>query len=456
MDGLAVNISVKAPKTQALPATQAVPLLEQGETADPNRLADELDYYRQVSQDIYLELGRLAKNLNLSLQDLTMAEVIHTQMDSPGEHLDLARNQVSDVLAMTEKATLNILDLVEQIQDECQEVRRQLLGLPSLPAPGEMEFTLGADPGWEEARALLPQILAQGEELNQQFQAQTADNTGAVAASLHFPLGEVLQIILEFCGNEALKQHLKMVITRQGEIFRTSEAEAAISRLAADLPEEEGFSQLPVEEVLRLLQAQCSDDRVKDLFNKMIASAGKLFPMPILPLEGHAVEAPADTSTSPGFLPLWNDFFQKLQQLSSLATAPPPPVPPGDIPENGAGVEAAIQGLDRITASLSRIMEALSFQDLSGQRLLQVLNLLRQVQVQVLSLVIAAGTKLKKKVERKEISVAESGALAQDEIDRLMQSVTTPPVDSEVPAASMGQQNLDQNAVNDLLTSLGF
>ena len=113
--------------------------------------------------------------------------------------------------------------------------------------------------------------------------------------------------------------------------------------------------------------------------------------------------------------------------------------------------------LDRITASLSRIMEALAFQDLSGQRLLQVLKLLRTIQFQILDMVVSAGTKLKKKAEQKGITVEESGVMAQDEIDRLLSNIVPPPLSSETAAEHCVEaQVLDQEAINSLLTNMGF
>jgi chemotaxis regulatin CheY-phosphate phosphatase CheZ len=112
--------------------------------------------------------------------------------------------------------------------------------------------------------------------------------------------------------------------------------------------------------------------------------------------------------------------------------------------------------LDRITTCLSRIMEALAFQDLSGQRLLQVLKLLRQIQLQILTMVVAAGTKLKKKAEQRGITLEESGVLAQDEIDRLMVTVTPPSSSPEAPMVAPEEQVLNQEAINNLLTNMGF
>jgi chemotaxis regulatin CheY-phosphate phosphatase CheZ len=464
VDGLALNISLKAPKGGVpLPGAVPVPQLTQGNGAETQRLTEELDYYRQISHDIYGELGHLAKTLNLSLQDLTLADVVQGQIDSPGEHIDQARIQVNDVLEMTEKATLNILDLVEQIREDCEDVRQQLISL----GPHEEDWE-AVDQGpmpavqGEETKALVAQILAQGEELNRQFQAQPGEAPPAAeeGGSLHFPLAEVLQIVLEFCGNEALKQHLKAVIAKQGEIFSTQEVEAAIMKLAASQPEEDGFSQFPVEEILKVLLSACQDNRVKDLFAKMLASAGKLFPMPVLPLEGHPVEAAAAPAPpapqKPDFLPLWEDFFQKVQKLAAQAETPPQLPVPAATPVEEEKIQKTISILDRITTSLSRIMEALAFQDLTGQRLLQILRLLRQIQLQILTMVVAAGTKLKKKAEQRGITLEESGVLAQDEIDRLMVTVTPPSSSPEAPMVAPEEQVLNQEAINNLLTNMGF
>jgi chemotaxis regulatin CheY-phosphate phosphatase CheZ len=464
VDGLALNICLKPPKG-GLPGAAAVPLPQSGHGNghESQRLVEELDYYRQISMDIYEELGQVAKKLNVSLQDLTMAEVIRCQVESPGEHLDQARIQLNDVLEMTEKATLNILDLVEQIREDCEAVRQQILSL----GPGEENWEEGTGPEgpkatiWgEETKAFLAQIVKQGQELNRQFQAPSAaEPPGEQSGGLYFPLGEILQIVLEFCGNEALKQHLKAVIAKQGEIFRAQEAEAAFARLAASQPEDDGFSQFPVEEVLKILHSTCEDKRFQDLFTKILSSAGKLFPMPMLPLEGHPVEAApgpveAPAPQPPSFLPLWEDFFHKIQELSAQAQTTPEAQAKPTLEE--AKIQETTIVLDRITASLSRIMEALAFQDLSGQRLLQVLNLLRSLQFQILTMVVAAGTKLKKKAEQKGITLEESGALAQDEIDRLLSNLGPTTSSSETAECPVEGRVLDQEAINNMLTSMGF
>ena len=80
VDGLALNICLKPPKegvSGAAPMAVPIPQLAPGNGHESGKLVEEADYYRQISLDIYTELGQLAKKLNLSLQDLTLAEVIN-------------------------------------------------------------------------------------------------------------------------------------------------------------------------------------------------------------------------------------------------------------------------------------------------------------------------------------------------------------------------------------------
>ena len=246
-----------------------------------------------------------------------------------------------------------------------------------------------------------------------------------------FSLADVLQILLEFCTNEKVKQHLKAVQAKQDAIFRTGEAEQALSLLATGVPQEDGFHQLPVEPLLNILRDHCTDDRVKDLFVKMASSAQKLFPVPALPLEAQEMEeAFGDELSEPQGNPEVAACWEKLQQnLKTLAEHEQANAPgkagSGSTLGANAEVKEILETVDRITDSLSRIIEALSFQDLSGQRLLKLLKIIRQLQVQVLSLLVAAGQRLLVNLDDQSFPPQESD-LARNELDRLLQTVATP------------------------------
>jgi chemotaxis regulatin CheY-phosphate phosphatase CheZ len=475
LDGMAITIHLKNQKppqpageaaVQAAsvpppPALQATPDASGNATEDGEALAEELDYYRQVSREIYEGLGKLSKDINLSIQDLSLAEIIQTTMGSPGEGLDQARNQVTDVLLMTEQATMNIMDLVDQIRDDCQTVQSKLQNFKESQPPDDLEEAAPEPVMDSGEQDLWDQILSQAEEMDHLCSsAEPPGDEAQPSASVPvFALSDILQILLEFCTNEKVKQHLKAVQAKQDAIFRTTEAERALSLLAAGAPVEDGFHQLPVEPLLNLLQSHCDDDRVKDLFAKMASSADKLFPVPALPLEAQEVEeefndGPGDFQGNPDVAPLWEKLHQSLKLLAERRQTGIPQVASTSGQQMGTSeVQEVLETVDRITHSLSRIVEALAFQDLSGQRLLKILKIIRQLQVQVLTLLVAVGHKLEVKPDDQS-QLGQESDQARKELEGLLHSVT-PPADQEFPDVP-DDQPLDQSAVNDLLTSMGF
>jgi chemotaxis regulatin CheY-phosphate phosphatase CheZ len=440
------------------PALEAGPAVSQAETQDIERLLNDLNHYRHVSQEIYEGLGKLAKDINLSIQDLSLAELIQTTMGSPGEHLDQARNQVTDVLLMTEQATLNIMDLVEEIREDCQTVQSSLLSLTE-SSPGPAAELSPEDAPGEDEESLWDQVLSQAEAFDRLLHPGEAGEVSAAAGAPSFSLAEVLQILLEFCTNEKVKQHLKAVQSKQDAIFQGPEAERALNLLAAGAPQADGFYQLPLEPVLELLKSHCDDERVRELFTKMATSADKLFPVTALPLEAKELEEafPEDSPEFQGNPELeshWEELRHSLELLSARRQAKPGAgAVRGPGCQDAAEVQTVLDSVNRITQNLSRIIEALSFQDLSGQRLLKILKIIRQLQVQVLTLLVAAGDRLPTKLDGQAPAPPQSDQ-AREELDRLLTSVV--PGVSESAAVETEEQPLDQNAINDILTTMGF
>jgi chemotaxis regulatin CheY-phosphate phosphatase CheZ len=150
----------------------------------------------------------------------------------------------------------------------------------------------------------------------------------------------------------------------------------------------------------------------------------------------------------------WAELQETLQRLAAHRQTEGGGAAAGIDPHQAAAeVQEVIDTVDRITGSLSRIIEALAFQDLSGQRLLKILKLLRELQVQVLTLLVAAGEKLRLKLDDQAPSGQDS-AQAREELDRLLASCASSAEQSAL--AIPEEQPLDQEAINDLLTTMGF
>jgi len=454
-DGKAGNSKQIATGAPPPPISGTTTGSSQGDAQDE----EELEYYRQVSHDIYEGLGKLAKDINLSIQDLSLAEIIQNSMRSPSEHLDQARNQVNDVLLMTEQATLNIMDLVEEIRGDCQTAHAKLLNLAARTPEGTDAEAPQSAPDAAGDQGLWDQVFAQAEELDRWLRAGGSEKAPAAAGVPNFSLAEVIQILLEFCTNEKVKQHIKAVQGKQDAIFQGGEAERALSLLAAEAPQEDGFYQLPVDKLLDLLKSHCEDERVKELFTKMESSADKLFPVPALPLEAREVEEEppgegGETQINPEVESRWEELRKTLQLLAEHRQAAGGATGVAGLDPNQAAAEVkeVTDTIDHITGNLSRIVEALAFQDLSGQRLLKILKLLRELQVQVLTLLVAAGEKLRVRLDDQTLSPKVSDQ-AREELDRLLTSVAS----SEQSATDTPEdQPLDQDAINDLLTTMGF
>lgn len=462
VDGVAIAVSLGNPSpgiAAGAPQTSLpdpkVPSSPEALKGDHQQLCAELDHYRQISQEIYEGLGKLAKDINLSIQDLNLEEIIRSSASSPGDHLNQARNQVTDVLLMTEQATLNIMDLVEKIREDCQEVQKRLTALmtPSNEEPGRES---DPDSDREDYRSRWSQLLGEAEELDQLLCQADLPAPKGPAPVARIPLSDVLQIILEFCANETVKQHLRAVQAKQEQVFRVAETEQALTLLAASAPQEEGFYQLPVEALLNLLKSHCEDERVKELFTKMMASAGKLFPVSAVPLEGRPVSEDLEgmvpeAAEASELAARWAEFRQSLRRLAETAESLPLGPKSTEEPAIPTVVQEVMGTVDRITGNLSRIIEALCFQDLSGQRLLKILNLLRQVQVQILALLVVAGQRFQGSLNGQMLPPQQQ---AREELDRLLHHYAPPA--KEGTAAAVQEQPLDQEAINEILTSLGF
>jgi chemotaxis regulatin CheY-phosphate phosphatase CheZ len=537
-NGIALNILVKPNGFHPAPSAGSSDRKSHPEPTLPDLSGtqESLEYYRGISQDMYHEIGRLAKDLNVSLQNLSLDEIIQADIGSPGERLDQAQMQLSDVIKMTEKATLTILDSIEQIREDCKEVEDTIdkLAQPAVMQPGDSGDGSSSPLELEQlmsfcrsARTLLPELVSEGEAIQVSLQAIDTGQDEKIAMPedlpapenlvpvYHFAIDTILQTVYEFCTNETVKKHLKTIVLSRSGLFNEAPINDSLNQLAQTMQPDDNFFNFSVDGVLKILSESCQDEQARGLLNKMAATAGKIFLDLVLPLEvppatlqstptpqddkkkgavelgdgilgqddidsllnfdavsdspssdavergqsGHLEEVRSQISVH---LSRLRDLSVQVQDLSLqpekiLAQRQNISVVPGESDQITQSVKHTHERMSRITETLSRVIEALSFQDLAGQRLLKVSKTLRQLQIQLLSLVVAFGTKIKKKDEGKEPKKAESEAMALHEIDRLL-TASTPAESAEPGQSTLGNfdQALDQSAVNDLLASLGF
>ncbi|MDR2946215.1 MAG: protein phosphatase CheZ [Candidatus Adiutrix sp.] len=329
-----------------------------------------------------------------------------------------------------------------------------------------------------------------------------------------FDVDVVFQTLYELCTNESVKDHIKAMREAQEAAFNIPAIADHLSELAPTVDEEDGFFNFPIATVLKTLYGATASEDFRTILKKMNQTAASIFLDTVLPIEGEIteVEVPLEVNLEaepePAAPP--SKAGRGLASLVNLAAEPDPAVAeaaevaaqgcsPDDLttiaqlagelerlasslgqyaPAAGEAAPAAAEGVplytpiltrDRDTivatvakahsliqqtgAHLTRIMEALSFQDLSGQRIMKVVTLIGDVQMQLLSILVSVNTKLK---IHKESGIMEAQAvtpeMAQAEVDKALEKVSGPSA-LNGPGA---EARLDQGAVNDLLAQLGF
>jgi hypothetical protein len=295
-----------------------------------------------------------------------------------------------------------------------------------------------------------------------------------------FDLDIVFQTLYEFCTNESVKEHVKAMRDGNGKgLFNSGAVEDELARQATELEPEEGFYYFPIPALLKILYANTDTEDFRVTLKKMNQTAGSIFLDDKLPVEGREelvdapeveVTEPAAAESEPSEAAGVEVSAGDLALLSSLVGELNPLLPAG-------GTEVASEGFTSIpiadrdtiiqtaatseklikntTSHLTHIMEALSFQDLSGQRIKKIVGLISDIQLQLLSLLVSVNTKIKAHhaaptvVRPKE----ETEKVAQAEVDKMLERLSAEPSELKGPGAD---KRLDQGAVNDLLAQLGF
>ncbi|HCC54006.1 MAG TPA: chemotaxis protein CheZ [Desulfobulbaceae bacterium] len=468
--------------------------------------ATEDDYYKTVSNDIFNDIGKLAKSLSSTMGEIPLEDrrMKRAELDEAGEKIEDAKSQLHDIVSMTERAAMEIMDQVEKVQTQTDGVKDLLLSLKNHNA-FQFEIIAEGEAGAQSAATTLQSLQekisqaktlivamqegsgASGEESVAEEMPDLAEAAPEMVKRTRylFSLDTVLQTMYELCTNEAVKTHITGARKNIEEIFDYQAfVEAMGDKIKELAPDSDNFFTVPLSDVLSALLSACADPKTQNLLKKMDLNQKEIFLDQSLPLEvppseeiEEAVPASAATgearvaqdkpavagvAVSSGNDPriaelrdmleesfaLVGELTQNLAQMHAGRVAGLSQMTIDDQHDIFNKIEDAFQVASSITEVVSRINEVLSFQDLSGQQIMKIIKLLTDFQVQLLAIVVSFGSQLKMKEKNVGISVAESKRIAQDDVDKYLKSMTTEEVG--------GDGSLDQDAVNDLLKGLGF
>lgn len=480
-DKVVYNITVlNSPETPATRVVQQIVSAERvPESLQPAGGAGEEyrgeEFYKQISNDIYKDIGNLAKSLSSTIMELPAEDrkMKRVELDEAGEKIEDAKNQLRDIVSMTEKATMEIMDHVEKVQSQTADVKELLAQLKHHKAfvSGEGE----GDGGGSAAAAKVGELQEQLARVQELLEGLGNDEASSAPAEAGMPqkrrylfnLDAVFQTIYELCTNETVKSHISAARAQADTIFDYDLFVDTISTTVSELVAEDNFYNVPLTDVLGALLAACQEKKIQNLLKKMDTSQAEIFLDSVLPLEAPPTEevagavaaepAPAPVGVDPARL---TEFREALAAMATLVEEVAEEVangganvPPGMSRMSLAAqveifnkIESAFTVATSICDDVTRITEALSFQDLSGQQILKIIKLLSDFQVQLLALVVSFGSQLKSKERNAEITAEESKRLAQEDVDRYLRGVTE----------ARAEGPLDQDTVNKMLEEFGF
>jgi chemotaxis regulatin CheY-phosphate phosphatase CheZ len=325
----------------------STPTADTGSPAELQRIA----LYKEISEEMFKEIGRLARDLSISIKDLPSCYQKEVDFEKAGLDLESAKGMLEEVVKMTETATMTIMDISEDMQDQCSIIKSALDDVRTLNFVGNA--VTGSDSGVRKDPLLLMREMI----LNMRaLRDSLAGLLGADAGS----------------GRDASGP----AIDRSAVMHTLSDLDAQITFL-----EQEYNGQLQ------------SSDRY------MIV----------------------------------NDSYSMVRKE--------------DHDRLIAALEASDNVIQCIISNIGRILESLTFQDLSGQRIIKIVELLSNVQIQLLSILVSSGVKLKRLREGRAIE----NKSAEAEVDELMNRFR-----ADVSSDGKSKNILDQQAIDALLADLGF
>ena len=424
----------------------------------PGQQDRESEYYEKLSREMYESVGNLARRLSMSIHDVEQRQVENFDLENAGDKLELAKDQLENVVKMTEQATNRIIDLGEEIQDATDRIHKimQTLGdaedapqeegdasaeararlEESISQVSEFVNSLGADPlgpVLERARALQEALgsspSAPVEPVAESEPEPEAEPEPPKGLKYDFPLDLVFQTTYEMCTSETVKKHIKAMWDSGEKGFRQDVVNQLLNEIATGEPDEDNFLNLNLTEVMKGLFKATGNDKFKAVLKKIASTAPQIFLEPNLPIEavpGKVPPAPAskpqpkaqppqpkpESPSGPGpeVAAKAQALLQALEEAKTAFSAP-------QLPEDLAGLlDRAVSGgsagtgmdgssrqeleavLEIIFRSVNGIIESLSFQDLSGQAIYRIVRLLTDFQVQLLAMVVGFGIKIKAQI----------------------------------------------------------
>jgi chemotaxis regulatin CheY-phosphate phosphatase CheZ len=310
------------------------------EGSSPDDL-QKISLYKEISEEMFKDIGRLARDLSISIKDLPSGYEKEVDFEKAGLDLESAKSMLEEVVNMTETATMTIMDISEDMQGQCAIISKTLDDVRAL------DFVGNAEPGTGIPKKKDPMVLMRDMLVNMK---NLRDSLSALLGGPNVDPASVKEAI------SAIDAQVAMLEKEYSQQCDSSDRYMVV---------DESYSMVRKEDHDRLIAALESSDHV----------------------------------------------------------------------------------IQCIISNIGRILESLTFQDLSGQRIIKIVGLLSNVQIQLLSILVSSGVKLKYLREGKPIEKNKADA----EVDELLNRFI-----ADRNKDGKSDNVLDQGAIDSLLDDLGF
>jgi hypothetical protein len=96
-------------------------------------------FYKEISEEMFNEIGKMARDLSISIKTPLDEDMKNVDISQAGVDLEGAKGKLQDIVEMTEKATMEIMDISEDIQEGCDEIKKNLTEIQKIDFIGKLE-----------------------------------------------------------------------------------------------------------------------------------------------------------------------------------------------------------------------------------------------------------------------------------------------------------------------------
>ncbi|MDR1921982.1 MAG: protein phosphatase CheZ, partial [Candidatus Adiutrix sp.] len=227
-------------------------------------------FYQKISEELFEKVGQLARKLSVSVEELP-GQLAEPDFGATDQQLENAKGQLEEIVRLTEKASMTIMDKADQIQVDMDQLKSQLDILKSLdlmtageesarpegpPADARPQIAIRDSPSLSpdffdklaELKTFVETLLSLAEsEPPAEAPAAAAPDSEPPAGSsapaapeseppaggstpaaptVSFNVDVVFQTLYELCTNEAVKDHIRQMREESSSAFNEPEIAA--------------------------------------------------------------------------------------------------------------------------------------------------------------------------------------------------------------------------------------